>query len=166
MTRSDEAELEWWRNFAAKFHPSELPQVGSMLLGRRWVITEATNDFYAPGDARSTDPSTSKRAAREITVSAKDARGKIALAFYKAQIIHKAGPLTSEAAVKLSGVSVSCPWKRVSDLKKIGVIAVDGERMGSKGRMVECYSITDHGCGVVASLFGDELHGEWVKSDA
>lgn len=44
----DRAELEWWRNFATKFFPDELPKVGEPLLGYRLKVQFHANKW--PGE--------------------------------------------------------------------------------------------------------------------
>lgn len=39
---TDEQELGWWRHFASKVEPSELPRVGTALLGRRYRVLDVT----------------------------------------------------------------------------------------------------------------------------
>ena len=41
LSASERAELEWWRHFRSKLSKdSELPAVGSALLGRCWIVLE------------------------------------------------------------------------------------------------------------------------------
>lgn len=53
MTREDEAELDWWRkSFTCRFGPGNLPKPGSMLLGRRFVLTELINGELVPYEVK------------------------------------------------------------------------------------------------------------------
>jgi hypothetical protein len=99
--------------------------------------TNITNIVTAP--ARNTDPTTSRLAAiRDFSTG----RGKLLKAFGDSQF-----PMTSERACRLAGINgTASPWKRVSELKKAGIIEPTGiEQVSSRGAKVTEYRLTDFG---------------------
>src|SRR5690606_33395010 len=68
--------------------------------------------------ARTTDPGTAKTATGwSGTLTARNAQGKLAEQFWWRQMMAGEG-LTADEAVDFAGLGhLSCPWKRVSDLK-------------------------------------------------
>lgn len=106
--------------------------------------------------ARRSDPSTSTEAVRKLT--SRNAVGKLALAFYKARVVYGWDGLTTEAAVRLAGLeSLSCPWKRVSDLKAAGIIEPTGETAPARsGADQQILTMTDHGVAETRRVFPTE----------
>lgn len=96
-----------------------------------------TNIITAP--ARNTDPATSHLSA--IT-NFTTGRGKLLKAFGASQF-----PMSAERACRAAGITgTASPWKRVSELKKAGIIEPTGRRVTSaRGAQVEEYRLTTHG---------------------
>lgn len=47
LTRFDAQELAWWRNFALQIEPgSDMPKVGSQILGERYNVTLTIDPSY------------------------------------------------------------------------------------------------------------------------
>jgi len=94
---------------------------------RRDLEPPPANSLFSPALARTSDPSTSKAAARSLDTCA-------TLAFL-AEIYQSAGAggLTDEEAGMLSGIDGA--WKRCSDLRRLGIIGPNGTtRRQSSGR--------------------------------
>lgn len=104
-----------------------------------------TLDGIEVAPARATDPATSKAAARNI--SATNARGKIALAFYKNFALYGGEGLTAAEATRMAKLEhLAAPWKRVSELKQASIIRPTGDtRRGTRGQAQEVLVLTDHG---------------------
>lgn len=118
----------------------------------RLLIGDQLDDIdVAP--ARSTDPATSKAAARGITVD--NARGKIALAFFRDRVFYDGPGLTATAAVRVAKLEhLAAPWKRVSELKEAKIIAPTGRRLpGNGGQKQEELRLTDFGIAEVRLVF-------------
>jgi hypothetical protein len=109
-------------------------------------------DEITTAPARTTDPATSKAAARSISPT--NACGKLALAYYKARVIYGLDGLTARTAVKMAKLeNLAAPWKRVSDLKAAGIVAWTGETDDSvTGAAQEILALTDHGVREVRRL--------------
>ena len=81
----------------------------------------------AAANARSSDPQTSKAAARSV-----DPRGQLGI-LSRAYAAAGARGLTDEEAALTTGLASA--WKRCSDLRRLGFIVATGEtRTGSSGR--------------------------------
>ena len=96
---------------------------------------------------RFNDPDTSHKAADDINVRVGTQRYKILSAF------GFGGAMTADEAQEASGVPVrSCYWKRVSELRSIGLISDTGvRRMGSSGSDQIVSIITAKGREVLAT---------------
>jgi hypothetical protein len=92
-------------------------------------------------DARVTDPDTSKAAA-EGTARKQRMLDDLLAAFWR-----QGNPLSAEAAAEAAGYTPEDgAWKRVSDLKRLGLVADTGMRVkGSSGRSVALLQITPEG---------------------
>lgn len=91
----------------------------------------------APGGARTSDPDTSKRAAKRHVGKSGTQRHSIYMA------IENAGErgMTSDEAVRATGIEGG--WKRISELHDWGFIAVAGERTALRSdNMVQVYVST------------------------
>lgn len=115
------------------------------------VLVDATApsqrlDQITTAPARSSDPATSKEAARRVTPV--NSRGAVLLAFVKAkvQILGDDGALTADGAVRLAGLTHQrSPWKRVSELRAAGLIEAVGTTRAVSGMTVETYRLTGLG---------------------
>lgn len=108
--------------------------------------------------ARTTDPATSKAAARAIT--ADNARGKIALAYYRDAKLYGGSGLSAAAATRVAKLEhLAAPWKRASELKQAGIIAATGETIkGTRGQRQDVLAITDYGVSEVERVFPDAVN--------
>jgi hypothetical protein len=88
--------------------------------------------------ARDSDPVSSHRGADHIASKAKTQRATL-LAVYRA---YPEG-LTDEEASNLAGIEGG--WKRCSELRNLGLIAVSGKRQASSGVEVRVCSLTEFG---------------------
>lgn len=89
--------------------------------------------------ARNTDPATSHLSAiRNFTTG----RGKLLKAFGDSRF-----PMPAERATRMAGINdTASPWKRVSELKKAGIIEPTGRRVTSaRGAKVTEYQLTEFG---------------------
>ena len=91
--------------------------------------------------ARASDPETSSEAAQGSLPGWMSHAMQILPAFASAELN------AYEASVKSGMIERSaCPWHRVSDLKRLGLIEPTGEkRVGATDRMQMVYRITDKG---------------------
>lgn len=133
----------------AKSVVEELRQARAVIAAA--ALTGIPLDEIATAPARRTDPGTSKTAA--MILNGKNARGKAALAYYR----HRFLSMTSEEAALAAGIAhMACPWKRISELKEAGIIAVHFEVPSSRGVMVESYKITQFGLDEVERTMPNE----------
>jgi len=100
-------------------------------------------DEITTAPARNSDPTTSHEAARKIT--ADNSRGRVLRAFVRADRLGVY--LTASGATDLAGLGHQrAPWKRVSELKRAGLIAVhDRVTDPVTQNRVERYELTEHG---------------------
>lgn len=129
------------------------------------ALVEATEpsklDEIQVSPARASDPTTSHAAVKIATVRATSARGKILLAFARADR-HEWEGLTAEGAVKMAELTHQrAPWKRVSDLKLAGLIKPTGARRKSvaSGAEAEMLAITGLGRAVLKASLPAEYLG-------
>ena len=117
-----------------------------------------TLDSLDVSPARTTDPETSKAAARGIT--ADNARGKIALAYYRDAKLYGGSGLSAAAATRVAKLEhLAAPWKRASELKQAGIIAATGETIkGTRGQRQDVLAITDYGVSEVERVFPDAVN--------
>jgi hypothetical protein len=125
-------------------------QAGEALV-RRVMELEAEVVRRRPGGgARRTDPRTSHRASASVRIRA----GTQKAALLEAYAAHPDG-LTDEQAGKASGLADRphcCYWKRCSELRESGLIAVtDQVRTGSAGEKQRVCVITEAGRDLVAA---------------
>jgi hypothetical protein len=150
----------------ARFWLQGQPDVGGAIdavdhcIGRLegWLETDDVPlDEIESAPARNTDPATSHHAWKDLT--ARGARGKLAVAFYKAHHIYGSKGLTPEQACRSAKIEgQSSPWKRVSDLKAAGIIEPTGKTVvGKRGREQEVLTITPHGSREVERTMRDEV---------
>lgn len=107
-------------------------------------------DEITTAPARNSDPTTSHEAARKIT--ADNSRGRVLGAFVRADRLGVY--LTANGATDLAGLGHQrAPWKRVSELKRAGLIAVhDRVTDPDTQNQVERYELTEHGRGEAVRL--------------
>jgi hypothetical protein len=100
--------------------------------------TPRVDDLPMFAIARDSDPVSSHRGADHIASKAKTQRATL-LAVYRA---YPEG-LTDEEASSLAGIEGG--WKRCSELRNLGLIAVSGKRQASSGVEVRVCSLTEVG---------------------
>lgn len=96
-------------------------------------------DQIETAPARNTDPATSHLSAiRNFTTG----RGKLLKAFGDSRF-----PMPAERATRMAGINgTASPWKRVSELKKAGIIEPTGRQATStRGAKVTEYQLTEFG---------------------
>lgn len=105
------------------------------LFGEPVPDVRATRTFEL-SHARSTDPSTSSRAAEHVAYKVGSHKARLLAEYRK----HPMG-LTDDEAAAAAGLPAGA-WKRCSDLRADGAISVVGEKMGRHGTPVGICAVT------------------------
>jgi hypothetical protein len=107
-------------------------------VGEHVDLDELLEDWAAPG--RITDPVTSSAAASVASIGSGSARFKVGAVYYE----HPEGLTADEAVIAARLGDLRNPWRRVYDLKKMGVLVATGEqRRTTAGAMAEVLSMTE-----------------------